>query len=133
MNDPVLSDIEVSSPSVVKQTTHDFANALAETPQFQAFEQAAWQLRQDDKAQAALKAFRERQDSLKGLAMLKAVSSQDQAELNRLSKDLFTQPSMIAYTQAQAELVSLCQSIGSVLSQSIGIDFSAATSSGCCG
>src|ERR1035437_2632541 len=52
MDDPILSDIEVSSPSVVWKAASDFANALAETPQFQAFEQAAWQLRQDEKAQA---------------------------------------------------------------------------------
>jgi cell fate (sporulation/competence/biofilm development) regulator YlbF (YheA/YmcA/DUF963 family) len=133
MDDPILNDIEVASPSVVKQAASDFANALAETPQFQAFEQAAWMLRQDEKAQAALKAFRDQQDSLKGLAMLKAVSSKDQAELDRLKENLFSQPSMVAYTQAQAELVSLCQAVGGALSQSIGIDFSAATSSSCCG
>ena len=133
MDDPILNDIEVASPSVVKQAASDFANALAETPQFQAFEQAAWKLRQDENAQAALKAFRDQQDSLKGLALLKAVSSKDQAELDRLKQNLFSQPSMVAYTQAQTELVSLCQAVGGVLSQSIGIDFSAATSSSCCG
>jgi cell fate (sporulation/competence/biofilm development) regulator YlbF (YheA/YmcA/DUF963 family) len=133
MDDPILNDIEVASLSVVKQAASDFANALAETPQFQAFEQAAWKLRQDENAQAALKAFRDQQDSLKGLAMLKAVSSKDQAELDRLKQNLFSQPSMVAYTQAQTELVSLCQAVGGVFSQSIGIDFSAATSSSCCG
>ena len=133
MDDPILSDIEVSSPSVVWKAASDFANALAETPQFQAFEQPAWQLRQDEKAQAVLKAFRDQQDSLKGLSILKAVSSKDQAELDRLKENLFSQPNMVANTQAEAELVSLYQSVGSVLSQSIGIDFSAATSSGCCG
>ena len=132
MDDPILSDIEVASPAVVKLAAYDFANALSETPQFQTFEQAAWQLRQDEQTQAALKAFRDKQDSLKALALLKAVSSEDQAELDGLRQNLFSQPSMVAYTQAQTQLVSLCQNTGDVLSQSIGIEFSAATSSGCC-
>ncbi|MDR3573661.1 MAG: YlbF family regulator [Anaerolineaceae bacterium] len=132
MDDPILTDIEVASAAVVNQATYDFANALSETPQFQAFERAAWHLRQDEQTQAALKAFRDKQDSLKALAMLKAVSSKDQAELDGLRQNLFSLPSMVAYTQAQTDLASLCQTAGDLLSKSIGIDFSAATSSGCC-
>lgn len=41
MDDKVFDDIDIAPPSVVKQAARDFAAALAETPKFKAFEQAA--------------------------------------------------------------------------------------------
>ena len=41
MDDKVFEDIEIAPPSIVKQAARDFAAALAETPQFKAFDQAA--------------------------------------------------------------------------------------------
>ena len=51
MNDQVNEDIEIASSSIVKQAARDFAAALAETPQFKAFEQAAYAFHNDQAAQ----------------------------------------------------------------------------------
>jgi len=50
MDGKVLDAIEIAPPSVVKRTARDFAAALAETPEFKAFEQVAERFRQDQAA-----------------------------------------------------------------------------------
>ena len=70
MTDQAINDIEVASPSVVKQAARNFASTLAETPQFKSFEQAAERFRQDQAAQQAMKAFQEKQRDWRALIML---------------------------------------------------------------
>ncbi len=74
MDDMELSEMEIASLSVVHEAGRDFAAALAETPQFKAFEQAYEALRQDAEAQKALAVFREKAESLEVMLQLNAVS-----------------------------------------------------------
>ncbi|MGZ9226932.1 MAG: hypothetical protein ACXW4M_15390, partial [Anaerolineales bacterium] len=60
MNDKAVDDIEVAPPSVVKQAARNFASTLGETPQFKSFEQAAERFRQDQAAQQAMEAYKEK-------------------------------------------------------------------------
>jgi hypothetical protein len=46
MTDMVLNDFDIAPPEVVQHAAHDFAAALAATPQFRAFEQAAYAFQQ---------------------------------------------------------------------------------------
>jgi hypothetical protein len=46
MDNKVFDNIEIAPPSVVKRAAHDFASAVAETPEFKAFEQASDHFRQ---------------------------------------------------------------------------------------
>ncbi len=64
--------------------------------------------------------------------MLNAASAEEKAEIERLYQAFVQQPSVAAYFQAQAELQSLCQAAGDLISQHIGLSISAACSSGCC-
>lgn len=133
MKDTAFEDIEVASPQVVKQAAHDFAAALAETPQFKAFEQAAYAFRQDHLAQQALQAFQEKQQSLRALLMLNALSTEQRDELEQLQSTLFNLAVVQDYLTAQAELASLCQVIGDMLSESIGLNYATACGVSCCG
>ena len=69
MNEIELNDIEVASPSVVRSAARDFASALAETSQFQAFEQAYMILNQDAAARQALSAYQAKAGSLRAMLM----------------------------------------------------------------
>jgi cell fate (sporulation/competence/biofilm development) regulator YlbF (YheA/YmcA/DUF963 family) len=109
-----------------------FAQVLAESAEFQAFEQAAELLKQDEAAQQALQDFQNKQQSLQMMLRLNAVSSKDQLELNRLQKAFLDQPSVAAYLQAQEELTILCQTAAGLLSERIGLSFTAACGPGCC-
>ena len=128
-----FENIEIVSSSVVKQAARDFAIALAETPQFKAFEQAAFAFRQDKATQRAMQVYQQKQESLRALIMLNALSVEQRDELERLKSAFISQPVVQEYVTAQAELASLCQAIGDVLSESIGLNFAAVCGVSCCG
>ena len=116
----------------VQMAAHAFAQALVESAEFQAFEQASERLRQDETAQQAILAFQNKQQSLQMMQRLNAVSQQDQAELELLQQGFLTQPSVASYLQAQEELNLLCQAAANQLSARIGLSFTAACGPGCC-
>lgn len=133
MDNSELSDIEVASPSVVHAAARGFAAALAETAQFKAFEQAYVALRHDTAASQALLAYQEKAKSLRAVLMLNAASESEQRELERLKNDYVTRPTVQAYINAEAELTVLCQQAGEMISQAIGLNYSAACGASCCG
>lgn len=133
MDDKLFDDIEIAPPSVVRSAARDFAAALAETPQYQAFEQAAERFRQDQAAQQAMEAYREKQMDWRPLQMLNALSAEQAAELESLKNAFVDRPVVQEYFKAQTELASLCQTLGDALSDSIGLNYAAACGVGCCG
>ena len=132
MNDYELNELELAPASVVKQAARDFAATLGETPQFKVYEEAADRLNQDTEAQRAIAAFETKQQSLQAMLMLNAVSEVDQAELQRLQRAFSSLPAVVAYFQARADLMTLCQTTGDLLSQAIGLNYATACGSGCC-
>jgi len=116
----------------VRVAARAFAEALAESAEFQAFEQTADRLRQDETAQRAVGAYQTKQQSLQAMLMLNAVSARDQAELERLRQAFLSHPTVAAYLQAQENLTAMCQAAADVLSQRIELSFTAACGPGCC-
>ncbi len=132
MTDVALNELELAPLEVVRQSTRDFAAALAETPQFQAYEEAAERLNHDVEAQRVIDAFQAKRQALQAQLLLNAVSEADQAELQRLQDAFSSMPAVMAYAQAQAELMTICQTAADVLSQAVGLNYAAACGSGCC-
>jgi cell fate (sporulation/competence/biofilm development) regulator YlbF (YheA/YmcA/DUF963 family) len=133
LNHKELNDLEIASPSVVRQAAYDFAAALVDTPQYAKFVAASERLNKDAEAQQAMQAFQEKQLSLQMLLQLNAVGLEDRAELERLSQAFLSKPSVQAYFEAQAGLTSICQAAAELISQSIGLNYSAICGSSCCG
>ena len=117
----------------VVQAARDFSEALSETTQYQAWEQAAWSLRQDQAAQSLAEKLQARQRELDPLLMLGAASAEQRAELERLRSAYLVLPTVVACVQAEADLRALCQAANMVLSQAAGLDFAVNCASGCCG
>jgi cell fate (sporulation/competence/biofilm development) regulator YlbF (YheA/YmcA/DUF963 family) len=128
-----ISDIELAPQSVVMQAARDFTAVLADTPQFIAFEEAAHRLNYDERAKQAVQALHDRQQSLQAVLMLNSASKEELAELERLRQAYLSEPSVIAYFQAQTDLMILCQSVASLISNSIGLDYAASCGASCCG
>ncbi len=133
MDDKIFDDIEIAPPSVVLSAARDFAAVLAETPQYKAFEQTAERFRQDQAAQQAMEAYRQKQMDYRPLLMLNALSGEQRTELESLQNAFVNQPVVQEYSQAQTELVTLCQALGDALSESIGLNYAAACGVSCCG
>lgn len=134
MIDTVRNDLEVASREVVMQAARQLAEVLAETPQFQEFEQAYITYRQDAGTQEALQAFQKKQAALKPFVLLDSVSEADRQELQLLKDRFYSQPSVIRYAKAQENLVAICQEVGDQLSKGIGMDYAnSCQTGGCCG
>ena len=133
MNHSELNELDIALPTVVRAAALDFAAALAETPQFKAFESAYEALSKDTAARQALSAYQEKVKSLRAVLMLNAVSEADRAELERLKTEYVTRPTVQAYAIAEAELTALCQQIAGMISQAIGLNYAAACGASCCG
>lgn len=132
MIDVALNDLELAPPAVVEQAVHDFAGALAETPQFKAFEEAAERLRHDEAAQRTMGAYQAKQQSLQMMLMLNAVNAEEGAELERRRQAFLSEPAVAAYLQAQEDLTAVCRTAADLLSQHIGLSFVSACGPGCC-
>lgn len=132
MTDFAISELDIAPPSVIRQAARDFAAALTETPQFEAFEAALERLTSDQAAKRVMDAYQDKYASLEMMLRLRAVSAEDQAELARLRKAVDAQPVVIAYRQAETDVRALCQMAGNQLSGYLGLDFAAVCSSGCC-
>lgn len=116
----------------VRIAARAFAKALTESAEFQAFEHAAVRLSQDETAQQAIQAFQKKQQSLQILLQLNAVSPADRAELERLQTEFINQPTVIEYMRAQEKLAILCQAAADLLSERIGLSYTAVCGPGCC-
>lgn len=110
-----------------------FAQALAETPQFKALEQAGEALDQNLPAQQAIAAYQAKQQSLQMMLKLNMVSPEERLELTRLHQVMLAEPTVATYLQAQADFVLVCQAAATMLSERIGLNFAAACRPGCCG
>ncbi len=124
----IIPVIEADVDSAAKA----FAVALAETPEFQAFEDAAVAFRQDRAAQGAVRLFQEKQRSLQMMQQLGMLTQDEMDEMKRLREAMIEQPSVRAYVEAQDELMLVCQAASRELSEVIGLDFAGACAPGCC-
>jgi cell fate (sporulation/competence/biofilm development) regulator YlbF (YheA/YmcA/DUF963 family) len=116
----------------VRAAARAFAAALAETPEFQTFEESSVAFKQDPAAQAAVRAFQEKQRSLQMMQQLGMLEEKELDELNRLRDAMMNQPRVRAFVDAQNELTLVFQAASQELSAAIGLDFAGACAPGCC-
>jgi len=131
LQDNLARTIEISEADAL-QAAREFAIVLGETPEYQAFDEAQFRLRRDPAAQEAIRAFQERQQSLRMMLMLDALSEADRHELQRLQREMLAQPTVQAYVEAQERLSLLCQEVTGLISEVIGLSFAASCGPGCC-
>lgn len=132
MSDFVQHHVDLTVSEAVSQAVRSFATALAETPQFQTFEQAADALRSDLAAQQAIEAHKSKLQSLRMMLILKSVSDEDRSELARLRQVVADQPTVIDYVNAEEGIILLLRATADVVSEQICLPF-AVSRSGCCG
>jgi len=134
MKTETINELSVTSKSVLMHTTRRFAKVLTETPEFLAFEQSYQAFRQDQKAQTAYNALQNKQQALRMMMMLNSLDEKERQELKDLESQFYQEETVQNYIQAQENLVELCQDIGDVLTEAVGLDFgSSCRIGGCCG
>jgi len=123
-----------TSEDEVLEAARGLAAALAETPEYQAREQAQRSLRQDVAAQGAIRAVQERQQALGWQLQMGLIGDAEREEMQRLQQAMFAQPAVQAYADAQQRLGAVCQEVAGLISDIIGLNFAASCGPGCsCG
>lgn len=110
----------------------EFAEVLAETSEYRAFDVAQRRLRQDPAAQEAIRAFQDKQQSLGWQLQMGLIGDAEREELRRLQQAMAAQPAVQAYAEAQERLALLCQEVADLISEEIGLSFAASCGPGCC-
>lgn len=127
-----MDDLTVDVTTDLHEALHTLAAVLRDTPTFIKFKQAAASLEQDNEAQQAIVAYQSKQQSLRALIMLNALSAEDRAELEQLERAVYTNATIAAYLEAQDELIDLCCAVNDRISDAVGMRF-ALKRGGCCG
>ncbi len=124
----------LSMDSQVSEAIQAFAQALANTSEFQTFDENYHTFKSDPAAQQVVRVFQEKQRSLQMMQQLGMLEQNELDELKRLREMMLSQPSVQAYLDAQNALMLVCQTVAQELSAVIGLDFAnACVSSSCCG
>jgi len=126
VKEPVVSQNEAL------QAAREFAAVLAETPEYQAFDEAQFRLRRDPAAQAAIRAFQEKQQALGWQLQFGLIGDAEREELRRQQQAMLAQPVVRGYVEAQERLGLLCQEVAGLISEVIGLSFAASCGPGCC-
>ena len=132
MTPPQLAS-ELTLDSQVSDAAQAFAQTLADTPEFRAFEEGYSGFKHDRAAQETVRQFEEKQRALQMVQQLGVLEQAELNELDRLREAMINQPSVRAYVDAQNELTRLCQAAAQELSAAIDLDFASACASSCCG
>ncbi len=119
--------------STVHEAVQAFAQVLADTPQFHAFEEAGVAFNQDRAARQAVRAFQEKQRSLQMMQQIGVLTQAELDELKALQQAMLGYPTVTAYVEAQEELTKVCQAAAGEISQVVGLDFAATCTPRCCG
>ncbi len=114
------------------QAARELAAVLAETPEYQAFDEAQLWLRRDAAAQAAIRAFQEKQQALGWQLQFGLIGDAEREELRRLQQAMLAQPVVRGYVEAQERMGLLCQEVAGLISEVIGLSFAASCGPGCC-
>ncbi len=125
LNPPTLSD-------VVRDAVNTVADALAETREYQNFQQAALNFERDTDAQQVVRLFQEKQRSLQMMQQLGMLTEQELTELRRLRRAMAEQPRVRAYLNAQEMFKHVCQLAAQEISNEINLDFAGVCAPGCC-
>lgn len=128
---PATADLAITDK--VREAATAFAQILADTPEFRAFEESYQAFKHIRAAQDAIRLFEEKQRSLQMVQQLGVVEPKERDELNRLREAMMNEPKVRAYVEAQDELMVLCQAVVKEISGAIRLDFAGACAPSCCG
>jgi len=111
----------------------EFAEALASSPEFKAFNKAREQMMRDEVAQRMLQEFQRRQQSLQIAQMTGySVSVEEINSLREYQRKLLQHPTIKKFFEAQQEVGQLIQTTSNIISQKIGMNYGGSAGAGCC-
>jgi len=120
-----------SSESRVEELSAELGAAIAETPEYERFEEAKEAVENDEEAQEAIGEFEEFREEFMLARQTGEATQDDLRELQRRQEQLHNIPIMTEFLQAQNELELRLQEINEDISAPLKVDFGQ-KAGGCC-
>ena len=110
---------------------HDLGEAIAETPEYEAFEQAKAAVEADDEVQSQIAEFHAVRDRYMQARGTGGATQELVREVQSAQEELHSMPKMADYLDAQEALQERLESINEAISEPLAVDFGG-EAGGCC-
>ncbi|PSQ27454.1 regulator [Halobacteriales archaeon QS_9_68_17] len=109
----------------------ELGEAIAETPEYQAFEEAKAAVEASDEAQEKIEEFEQVRQEFMLARQTGDASQEDLREVQRKQQELHSVPVMAEYLESQNELDVRLEAINETISEPLAVDFGE-EAGGCC-
>lgn len=106
-------------------------NAIADLPEYEAFEEAQRAVLEDDEVQAKIQAFEEQRQAFTVARQSGEADREDLVEVQRMQQELHELPVMARFLERQAALQDRLEDVNEAISEPLVIDFGG-EAGGCC-
>ena len=110
---------------------HDLGEAIAETPEYEAFEQAKAAVEADDEVQSQIAEFHAVRDRYMQARQTGGATQDLVREVQSAQEKLHSMPKMADYLDAQEALQERLESVNEAISEPLAVDFGG-EAGGCC-
>ncbi|MFB6252228.1 MAG: YlbF family regulator [Halobellus sp.] len=115
----------------LEELGHELGDAIASTPEYEAFEEAKAAVEADDGVQEQISEFRQLRDQYMQARQMGSASEEALQNVQAAQEELHSMPKMAAYLDAQEELTDRLEAINEAISEPLEIDFGG-EAGGCC-
>ena len=125
------ADGEATELSRVEELAGELGEAIAETPEYQRFDETKRAVEEDDEAQEKVKEFEQLRQEFMLARQTGEATQEDIQKVREAQQELHGLPVMDEYLQAQKELESKLEAVNDAISAPLAVDFGD-QASGCC-
>jgi len=115
----------------LEELGRELGDAIAETPEYQAFEEAKAAVEADDEVQEQLSTFRDLRDQYMHARQMGGASEESLQKVQAAQQELHAMPTMAEYLDAQEALQDRLESVNEAISEPLAVDFGG-EAGGCC-
>ena len=125
------ADGEATERSRVEELAGELGEAIAETPEYQRFDETKRAVEEDDEAQEKVKEFEQLRQEFMLARQTGEATQEDIQKVREAQQELHDLPVMDEYLQAQKELEAKLEAVNDAISAPLAVDFGD-QASGCC-
>jgi cell fate (sporulation/competence/biofilm development) regulator YlbF (YheA/YmcA/DUF963 family) len=125
------TDGETTDRTRVEELAGELGEAIAETPEYQRFEETKEAVEEDDEAQEKIQEFEQMRQEFMLARQTGEATKEDIQKVRDAQQELHSMPVMDAYLQAQETLETKLEAVNVAISEPLAVDFGE-QSSGCC-
>lgn len=125
------ADTVTETSDDVEALGRELGDAIADLPEYEAFEEARAAVQADDEVQEEIQAFERKRQEFAQARQAGEASQADLMELQSAQQELHSIPKMEEFLAAQEDLVNRLEDVNRAISEPLSVDFGG-EAGGCC-